>query len=140
MSINQSSAIRIFGGDGSPEALALNNPSSQANGEALAVGTHARKARGPRRSGQFSAHIGVTAAAGATSALSIWYSNMPNPDPDNDAHWVEDTTITPVDLAATGNSFLNVGNVNAEWIRYKATIAASGGDLFLYHRAEGVEH
>lgn len=63
---------------------------SQLVPEVLTVAAVCRKTKGPlgRGSGQWSLHIQNPAASGATSTLTVWYSNMPEPDETNDAHWV----------------------------------------------------
>lgn len=141
MSLNQTFAVRVFGGATTDQAArAAGNPSDQAVGEVLAVTTTSRRVKGPRKNGHFSYHLSVTEASGGASALTIWYSNLPNPDPDNDAHWVQDTTIGSIALTATATFFGNVGNVNAEWVRYKAVVAGDTASAFLWHRAEGSEN
>ncbi len=85
------------------------NPSVQAIGEVLPVHAtaNARRFRGPGANGMWSAHVVVTAVAGATSALTVWYSNLPDPDPTVDAQWSEVTAITDVDLTALGGTMLS---------------------------------
>jgi hypothetical protein len=141
MAINQSTAVRVFGGATTDSsARSSTNPSDQGVGELLSVGTTARRVKGPKKNGHFGYHARVTSAAGAASAMTVWYSNLPSPDPTADADWVQDTTITSLDMTATGGTFVNVGNVNAEWIRFKAVVAVSTGNFYLYYRAEGSEN
>lgn len=141
MGLNKSLAVRVFGGATTDQATrASGNTSDQAVGEVLAVATTSRKVKGPRRNGHFSYHLSVTEASGGASALTVWYSNLPDPDPDVDAHWVQDTTIGSIALTATATFFGNVGNVNAEWVRYKAVVAGDTASAFLYHRSEGSEN
>lgn len=134
---------RIFGG-ALPQVSTryerpLDNVTDQAVAEALAVGTHRRVFPGPRKAGRsWSYHINPTAAAGAASALSFKYSNLPDPDPTNADHWV-DSGITPIDLTATTDSFATVVDKAPVWIMAEAVIAVSGGSLWGYVRAEGVE-
>ena len=76
-----------------------------------------------------------------TSALTLWYSNLPNPDPTVDSDWVQDTTFTTIDLTVAATSyFVNVGNVNAEWVRVKPSVVTSAGTgIYVWVRSEGVE-
>lgn len=95
--------------------------------------------KGPKGSGNWSAHIGNLVASGATSALTVWYSNLPEPDVTNDAHWVQDIGIAAVDLTAVANTMISKAGCAAEWIRFKPAVAASGGTMFLWYRAEGLD-
>jgi hypothetical protein len=70
----------------------------------------------------------------------VWYSNLPNPDPTVDAHWVQDTGITSIDLSVVANTFLNIGNVNAEWVRFKVTRSSGTIALYLWARVEGADN
>lgn len=141
MSIHTSQAIRVFGGGVTDQgSRAFTNPSNQAVAEVLAVATTSRKVRGPRSNGHFSYHLSITEASAGASAITVWYSNLPNPDETDDTHWVQDTTIGSIALTSTTTVFGNVGNVNAEWVRYKAVVAADTASVFLYHRAEGSEN
>lgn len=127
---------RIFGGNsGSPGHL---NIANQAIGETLAIGTHSRKFKGPRRNGEWSYQAKATSAAGATSTLKFFYSNLPDPDPDTAAHWV-DSGISAIDLTATTTVFGSLADKFPEWIMAQAVIANSGGDLYVFVRSEGVE-
>jgi hypothetical protein len=134
---------RIFGGgleqvSGRYDRPLLNQ-GEQATTESLAVGTHRRVFPGPRNGGtSWSYHVNPTSAAGATSALSFLYSNLPAPDPGTASHWV-DSGITPIDLTATTDSFATVVDKAPLWIMAQAVIANSGGALWAYVRSEGVE-
>ena len=135
---------RIFGGGSGSTAAAAEKaaqvwqPSNQAQGEALAVGTHSRRFKGPQRNGQWSYQAKATAAAGATSTLKFYYSNLPDPDPATAAHW-EDSGIVALDLTSTTTDFGSVADKFPEWIMAQAVIANSGGSLYLWVRSEGVE-
>ncbi len=139
MSNVTSTVHRIFG---HPDAIGRLNV--EANGqtlaETLAVGTTARRFRGPKANGHFSIHARVASAAGATSVLTFWYSNLPDPDVDTEGHWVQDTGIADIDLTSVATNFVNVGNVNAEWIRAKAVVATTTGTAYMYTRVEGVDN
>lgn len=131
---------RIFGGksgDGETGAQRF-NVATQAVGETLAVATHSRKFKGPQRNGNWSYQAKATAAFGATSTLKFYYSNLADPDPTNSAHWV-DSGITAIDLTSTTTVRGDVTGKFPEWIMAQVVAAASGGDLYLWVRSEGVE-
>jgi hypothetical protein len=148
MARNSTRTRRIFGGGGGQPTFAaagsaayardLGEPANQATTESLAVGTHYRVFPGPSGLDSWSYHINPTSAAGATSTLAFLYSNLPNPDPETAAHWV-DSGITPIDLTATTDSHATVTGKYPAWILAKATIANSGGALWGYVRVPGVE-
>lgn len=134
---------RIFGGAQAQESgryeRSLDNPTDQAVAETLAVGTHRRVFRGPRGDGpHWSFHINRVSAAGATSALNFYYSNLPSPDPTNGDHWVA-SGITAVDLTLTTDILTTTGSVSAEWIKAEAVVVNSSGTLWAYVRVNGVE-
>lgn len=148
MSRNTSRTRRIFGGKEPQGAVAdvgsaayarpLNNPTDQDASETLAVATHYRKFPGPSGLGEWSYHVNPTSAAGAASALTFWYSNLPDPDPTNAAHWV-DSGISSIDLTATTDAQASVTGKYFAWIMAKAVVAASTGALWAYVRVAGVE-
>lgn len=149
MARNTSRTRRIFGGSASstdPDSTsltytrALDNPANQAASETLAVTTHYRKFPGPSddSGGVWSYHVNPTSAAGATSTLTFWYSNLPDPDPTNSAHWV-DSGITSIDLTSTNDTFGTATGKFPVWIMAKAVIATSTGALWAYVRIGGVE-
>lgn len=138
MSLNLGVSVLIYGGQGDQAGRSGINSSAQLLGEALAVGTYGRRARGPRgHLAQFTAHYAMSSAAGAGSAMTVWYSNLPNPDPDTDGHWVQDTVIGSLALTATTPALIVGTNKMYDWVRYKVVIGTSQGSLWLYHRAEG---
>lgn len=98
-----------------------------------------RVIKGPQRGGHFSYHLSVGAGSAPVGTLTVWYSNLPNPDPTSDADWVQDTTIGSVDLSVVANTFQNAGNVSAEHIRFKVTRTSGTLELFLWARVEGVD-
>lgn len=145
MSYIQTQSKRIYGGkvsQGDASALAQFNATNQLDGEPLQVSTTAnnRRLKGPKRTGHFSYFVRNGAASGAGSTFTVWYSNLPDPDPTNDTHWVQDASIASIDLTVANTSyFVNVGNVFAEWIRFKPSVLVSAGDLVVWSRVEGVE-
>lgn len=139
MSINTAVSLLIYGGTpGDQAARASTNPSTQTQGETLAVNSYGRRARGPRKGGRFSFHGAAPSAGGAGSQLTIGYSLLPDPDPTLDAHWV-DSGIAPIVLTTTTPFLTPVTDKVVEWVRYKVVIATSGGTFWLYHLAEGRE-
>lgn len=134
---------RLYGTTvGDQAARAQLGTSNQSELETLTVSAtaNARSFKGPQRNGHFSMHIRNGTASGATSNLTLWYSNLPNPDPAVDTDWVQDTTFTTIDLTVANTSyFINVGNVNAEHVRLKPNVATSAGSMYAWVRVEGVE-
>lgn len=136
-------AQRLYGGkpdtaNGTLPDVRNLNAVNQVQAESLTADTY-RMMRGPRQNGHLSAHIivGAGSSPGAGSALTVWYSNLPDPDPTNAAHWVQDTSISSVDLTVAANTFLNVGNINAEYVMFKAHVVSGTVALVLFARAEG---
>jgi hypothetical protein len=99
-----------------------------------------RMVRGPRANGHYSAQVIVGAGSAPVATLTVWYSNLPDPDPTNDAHWVQDANITGINLATVVNTMINVGNVNSEWVRFKVAYTSGTVSLILYSRSEGADH
>jgi hypothetical protein len=113
---------------------------TQAAPESLTATTR-RRLKGPRMGGHFSVHAIVDSST-ATSAtgLTLWYSNVPDPDLTTDTDWKQDTTVgTIIALTAAGSAFVNVGNVCAEHYMLKADVTAGACGLRVFCRAEGVE-
>ena len=142
MSVSNVMVYRLYGGAADTDGRQVAGSTSQRVAEALTVSAtaNARMFHGPKVNGHWSAFIRNVSASGATSALTVWYSNLPDPDPTSDADWVQDTSITSIDLTVVGNTFLNVGNVNAEWIRFKPNVATSAGTIFAFIRVEGQQN
>lgn len=140
MSAINAQVRRIFGGkSGDAEDGARRwNAANQVDGEALGVATHSRMFKGPQRNGNWSYQAKATSAAGAASTLKFYYSDLPNPDPTVAAHWV-DSGITAIDLTSTATVFATVTGKFPEWIMAQAVIAASGGQIYVWVRSEGVE-
>lgn len=151
MARNSTTTRRIFGGKepqgtfaevgSAAYARPLNNPADQATAETLAVGTHRRVIPGPAAlpgMPWWSYHIDVVTAAGATSALNIFYSWLPNPDPTVAAHW-EASGISALDLTATTDVAGTIIEKAPAWILFEAVVANSAGTIFGYARCSGVE-
>lgn len=133
---------RIYGGPGDQAGRTLTGMNSQTLPELLVVSAtlNARKFWGPIKNGHLSIHLANITASGATSTFTVWYSNLPEPDPAVDAHWVQDTSIAAVDLTIVANTFINIGNVDACWVRLKPNVVTSAGTVWCWVRAEGVDH
>lgn len=124
---------------GADQAARANSGSNgQRVKEQVAV-TTSRAMKGPQRNGHFSYHLQVGTGSSPVGTLTVWYSNLPEPDPTSDADWVQDTGIASVDLSVAANTFVNVGNVNAEHVRFKVTRTSGTLELSLWARVEGVE-
>lgn len=108
--------------------------------EVVVPGTQRRAFIGPKVNGHFSLHVFVDSAGGATSAMTVWYSNHPNPSLASDNDWVQDTTIGTIDLTVTGGKFFNVGNVDPEWVMIKSVVVTSNASLRAFARVEGTTH
>ena len=141
MAVNHTT-YRIYGGAADTDGRQQASDTTQRQPETLQVSAtaNARMFKGPKANGHWSMFFRNVTASGATSTLTIWYSNLPNPDPTSDADWVQDASIAAVDLTAVGNTMLNVGNVNAEWIRVKPVCVTTAGTCFAYIRSEGEQH
>ncbi len=127
--------VMLFGAGGDQNARSSAGKNHQNIPELLTV-TTSRVLTGPPHNGHYSLHIKVAAGSGPTGTLTVWYSNLPAPDPAVDADWVQDTSIAAVDLAVVANTFLNIGNVTAAHVRVKATRSAGTISLIVWGRVE----
>lgn len=135
MSAIGSHVTRLFGNSGT---LADGSAINQLVPETVPVGTTARRFQGPREGGAWSAHVMTITAAGATSAMTFGYSNLPNPDPAVDSQW-EDSGITAVDIATVGSRVVRPAlPVVCAWVRARAVVATSVGAVVVYVKSEGV--
>lgn len=130
----------LFGGHATddPRARASGGKNHQDIFENLTT-TTSRVTAGPQRNGHMSFHIRVAAGTAPAGNLTVWYSNLVDPDPANDAHWVIDPLIAAIDLSVVANTFLNIGNVNAQHVRLKAVRSAGTIALNVFSRVEGVD-
>lgn len=127
---------QLFGG-----GRASQDKNTQRLAESL-IATTSRKARGPRLDGGYSLDFRVDSSAGVTSVtgVTVWYSNLPDPDETTDTDWVQDTTIgTAIVLTATGTLFLSVTGKRAAWVRVKCDVTAGTAGVRAWYRADGVE-
>lgn len=140
MGMSNYNSLMLFGGNASHQRAAPDE-NIQSKAESLEETTR-RRFKGPKRSGHFSIQAFVDSSAGVTSAtgLTVWYSNLPNPPLDADTGWEQDTTIgTVIALTSTGDAFINVGNVCAEWIMVKADVTAGTAGIRVFARSEGTD-
>lgn len=130
----------LFGGavGDDPIARASVGPNHQNIFENITT-TTSRVTAGPQRNGHMSFHIRVNTGSSPVGTLTVWYSNLVDPDPATDGHWVQDTAIAAIDLSVVANTFLNVGNVNAQHVRLKATRTSGTIALNVFSRVEGVD-
>lgn len=138
MSYINSETQMIFGGPGDAIARSQVGESIQRVPESLAATTR-RNFRGPKASGHLSIHAIVDSSAGVTSAtgLTLWYSNLRNPDPTSDTDWVQDTTVgTIIALTGTGKAFVNVGNLRAMHCMLKADVTAGTAGIRVFIKSE----
>ena len=143
MARNNTRTRRIFGGNLPQPAgyydRPLNNPAGQAISETLAVGTYQRVFPGPALGhAAWSYHINPTSAAGATSALKFYYSNLSNPDPTDATHWV-DSGVASISLSVLTDAFGTVTTHYPTWIKAEAVIVTSSGALWAFVRSGSVE-
>lgn len=123
--------IRLYGFSATEELRQLAGYDNQTIAEALTVSltANARRLRLDGHAG-WSAFINVASVSGAASVLRIGYSNLPDPDPEDDAHWV-DSGLTTVDLTATGAS-IRTATAPYMWVRFKPECVTSAGSIYLW--------
>ena len=69
---------------------------------------------------------------GLTGTLTLWQSNLPDPDPDDDTDWVQNTDVTFTALSGASKQFQNAGNAAARWYRVKYVHGSGTGDLDIW--------
>jgi hypothetical protein len=138
MTIATNTSVPVYG---KASQQATDGPALQAISETFAVSATAnnRRVKGPKKGGRATVHFFNETASGASSALSIGYSNLPDPDPTVDAHWV-DSGITPIVMTTTATgTFTSISGVQAQWIRFKPSVVTTAGKGWLWYDAEGFE-
>jgi hypothetical protein len=141
MSYIGSYARMLFGGTvGGDQPGRASGGSAHQNISESVVATTRRSIKGPQRNGHYSLHVKNAAGSAPVGNLTVWYSNLPNPDLTSDADWVQDTTVTSIDLSVVANTFVNVGNVNAEHVMVKVLRTSGTISLIVWARAEGVDN
>lgn len=140
MSFINTNSLRLYGGmpSGDIQVQQAAGPTNANVPEVLVPATYRRAFMGPKGSGHASVQIFVDSAGGSTSAMTVWYSNHPNPSVASDNDWTQDATIgTAADLTVLGNKFIAIGNVFTEWIMLKAVVATSNASVRAFARTEG---
>lgn len=131
MSYVGSQVKMLFGGPGDDLARASAGSNHQLIPELIAAGAIiGRVITGPQgtAANAYSFHAIVTAGSAPVGTLTVWYSNLPNPDPNIDAHWVQDAGVVAIDLAVVANTFKTV-SATADHIRFK--VARTSGTISL---------
>jgi len=130
----------LYGGAAGDDPLARASGGSKHQNIAESITTTTRRTmKGPQRNGHFSFHVKNGTGSSPVGNLTVWYSDLPNPDVTSDADWVQDTTITAIDLSVVANTFVNVGNVNAEHVMLKVTRTSGTVSIVVWARVEGVD-
>lgn len=131
---NTSKAQRVYGGPSDQASKASVNTAGQAVPEALAVSTtlNNRRFKGPARAGNGTLHWFTATPSGATSSGTLDVSNLPDPDPMNDAHWAP-SGLGPIDLTTTATATLiKFTGVYVEWIRVKPSVVTTAGSVWAF--------
>ena len=140
MSILSTIAIPVYG---KAATQPYSGDTMQAISETFQVSGTAnnRMVRGPKKGGRISIHFFNETASGASSTITVQYSNLPNPDPTNDNHWSgNDATFGSVVMTSTATAtYFTIDKVFAEWVRFKPNVQTSAGKGWLWYRAEGDE-
>jgi hypothetical protein len=97
--------------------------STQTQGEALTTGTLRATIPVDREHGHWSCHLVVTGTP--TGTAKFFYSNLPFPALDNDAHWVEDTTKAVTYSGSAKSDF--VRGVNQVSTHLRLVVNMTGG-------------
>lgn len=127
-------ASQLFG-----KILGSTTSSASRLGESLATsGTpYARYTPGPCSGGRFS-YQSISSGT-FTATMTVWYSSLPDPDPDVIGDWWQDTSVGSsgtITLTA-GTAGGSVGNIAAPWVMYRVTVASGTLELSLWHASEG---
>lgn len=132
MSYIGSQVKMLFGAGGDQAALASAGSNHQLIPELITT-TQGRAVVGAQDGNAFySFHAIVAAGAAPVGNLTVWYSNLPNPDPANDAHWVQDAGVTAIDLSVVANTFKTVAAAGPDHIRFKVTRTSGTISLILW--------
>lgn len=143
MAFYHTQLVMLYGGGANATTVNTQqtiSPLNQGNTETVAVGSTRRAIYGPNSGGRFSMQVFVDSAGGAGSAVTVWYSNLHTPSVANDNDWTQDTTIGSIAIDTLPSKFINVGNVDAQWIMVKATAVTSTANIRVIIRIEGLTH
>jgi hypothetical protein len=137
MSYIGSQVKMLFGGPGDDLARASAGSNHQLIPESI-VATTGRAFVGPEdgNSNAVSVHVIVGAGSAPVGTLTLWESNLPNPDPNNDAHWVLNAGFTSIDLSVVANTFRTVVT-SANLVRLKATRTSGTLSLIVWVKGPG---
>lgn len=138
MSYIGSQVKMLYGGPGDDLARASAGSNHQLIQEQL-VTTVGRASKGPQDGqGHWSFHVIVGAGSSPVGTLTVWYSNLPNPDPNIDAHWVLSGAETgaAIDLSVVANTYRFVDST-ADNIRFKVTRTSGTISMLLWYKANG---
>jgi hypothetical protein len=127
----------LFGGPGD----ALGRASAGANHQLipeLRTATDGRAFVGPQdgTANAVSIHVIVGAGTAPVGSLTLWESNLPNPDPTIDAHWVLNTGFASIDMAVAASTFRTVAT-SANAIRLKNTVTSGTHSLIVWVKGPG---
>lgn len=132
MSYIGSQVKMLFGAGGDQAALASAGSNHQLIPELITT-TIGRAVVGAQDGNAFySFHAIVAAGTAPVGTLTVWYSNLPNPDPANDAHWVQDAGVAAIDLAVVANTFKTVAAQAPDHIRFKVARVSGTISLILW--------
>lgn len=136
--------IRVYGGNPSGDVSVQQaaSPTNQNVTEVLPVATYRRAVMGPKTNSRFSIQVIVDSVGGLASALTVWYSNLPNPSTSSDADWVQDLVVGAIDLTTTTSvgKYLAVKDIDTEWVMIKVSVAVTPASIRCFYRAEGTTH
>jgi len=149
MALQNEEIVEVYGGQVSRQNGA--GVSGQASGlesnlqgltEVLAVGTTRRVFRGPKINGRFSLQTIVDVAGGAGTAMTLFYSNLPNPSLASDNDWAAAPAgdFTAPAITGTGNFWNTVNNADPMWVMVKIVVATSTANMRVLARVEGTNH
>lgn len=82
-----------------------------------------------KKGSMFSLHI---INGGVTGTLTLWESNLPNPDPSDDTDWVQNTDVTFTALAGASKEMINAGNAACRYYRVKYVHSSGSADLDIW--------
>jgi hypothetical protein len=130
----------LFGGPGDNFGRASGGSNHQLIPELITATTGRSFIGSQGSSNGYSVHAIVGTGTAPVGTLSLWYSNLPNPDPNNDAHWVQDpngfgNAAPTLDLSVVANTFKTNVNIIANAIRAKVTRTSGTISLILWVKA-----
>src|SRR5262245_52479907 len=143
MAYQHTQLVMLYGGGANASTvntLQQINPANQGTTETVAVGSTRRTISGPNEGGRFSLQVFVDSAGCAGSPVTVRYSNSHTPPPANHNDCSHDTPVASIVIDTTPSKFVNVGNVDAQWIMVKATAVTSPANIRVIARVERITH